>query len=225
MLKKILISIFLVILFFIPGFNNLALAQGNEVNLYFFWSKSCPHCAEEKVFLNKIAPAYPKLIIHDYEVSGRFNALLLQEIGRQLKIATGGVPITIIGGDYFVGYYNDRTTGKTIIELYEKYAKEGDPDLVGVIIRELEGNQNTHAPTETPLPNPTTKPLTVTQVPTITPVVIDEDNIDKNIQIPEQINVPVLGSINIKDLSLPVLAIVLGGWTDLTLVQCGYCYF
>ena len=207
MLKKILIILILSLFFFIPG---VVSAQESEVNLYFFWSKSCPHCTKEKEFLREIAPDYPNLIVHDFEVGIRENSLLLQKIGQSFKIETGGVPITIIGRDYFVGYYDDKTTGKTIIDLYEKYAKEGDPDLVGIIIRELEEGKNTSAPTETPVPTPTTIPL-ITQIPTITPVLSEGSFVDKNIQIPDQINVPILGSINIKNLSLPLLAIVLGG--------------
>ena len=206
-LKKISLIILMGIYLLFPS---VLLAQDNEVNLYFFWSKSCPHCAKEKVFLEEITPDYPSLIVHDFEVGVDNNSLLLRAIGEKLNIDVRGVPITIIGKDYFVGYFNDETTGKTITNLIEKYEKEGDPDLVGVIIRELEEGKNTSAPTETPVPTPTTIPL-ITQIPTITPVLSEGSIVDKTIQIPDQINVPILGSINIKNLSLPVLAIVLGG--------------
>ena len=208
MFKKLIIILFISFFLFVPG---QVQAQENEVNLYFFWSKSCPHCSKEKLFLEKISPDYPKLNIIDFETHNSDNTLILKTVGEKLKIETGGVPITIIGRDYFVGYYDDKTTGKTIINLYEKYAKEGDPDLVGMIIDELGINQNTHTPTEKPLPTPTALPLTTTQFPTITPVMFDENVIEKNIQIPDQINIPILGEVDIKDLSLPALTILLGG--------------
>ena len=200
MFKKIIITIFLGVFLLVP---NSALAQENNVNLYFFWSKTCPHCTNESQFLEKIAPDYPNLIIYDFEVSSRSNALLLQTIGQELNIETGGVPITIIGRDHFIGYYNDQTTGRTITNLVEKYTEESDPDPVGVIIQKLEGNQNTNSPTVTPVHAATT--------PSATAIPIETDSIDKNIQIPEQISVPFLGNIEIKNLSLPVLTVVLGG--------------
>lgn len=227
MLKKLFIALFLIFFLFIPG---VVSAENSEVNLYFFESKSCPHCAKEKVFLEKIAPDYPDLKIHDFEISNPQSNLLLRTIGEKLKIETSGVPITIIGRDYFVGYYNDEITGKTIINLYEKYAKEGDPDLVGSTIRELEGVQNTptptlKSPTDTPVP---TNTITETVTPTPANTLVEGNSIDKSIQIPDEIDVPILGSINIKDLSLPVMTIVLGAldgfnpcamWTLLFLIS------
>jgi hypothetical protein len=196
MRKKILIILILSLFFFIPG---MVSAQDPEINLYFFESKSCPHCTKEKIFLKKIAPDYPNLKIHDFEVGVGNNSLLLRTIGEKLNIDVRGVPITIIGKDYFVGYFNDETTGKTITNLIEKYEKEGDPDLVGVILREFKNNQTTPSPTVRLL----TTPTPIAPVETETP--------DKDTHFPEQIIVPVLGSIEIKDLSLPVLTIVLGG--------------
>lgn len=234
MLKKFLYIVFAIIFLLLP---QPAIAQDSEVNLYFFWSKSCPHCAKEKEFLQEIEPDYPNLKIHDFEVGVAQNSLLLRTIGEKLKVETGGVPITIIGRDYFVGYYNDEITGKTIINLYEKYAKEGDPDLVGAIIRELEGVQNTPTVTVIPSPTPTTAATnsdTATASPTSSPTptlifnFVEGDSIDKSIQIPDEIDVPFLGSINIKDLSLPVITIVLGAldgfnpcamWTLLFLIN------
>ncbi len=227
MLKKIVVFIFFSVCFLFP---NIIFARENQVNLYLFWSKTCPHCAREKEFLQKISPNYPNLLVHYYEISDPQSNFILRTVGEKFKIETSGVPITIVGKGYFVGYYNDEITGKTITNLYEKYVEKGDPDLVGAIIRELEGVKNTPTPileqlTDTPI-------LTSTITETVTPIQADDlvegNSIDKSIQIPKNINIPLLGSINIKDLSLPAMAILLGAldgfnpcamWTLLFLIS------
>ena len=30
---------------------NFCFGEQNEINLYFFWGQGCPHCAQEKIFL------------------------------------------------------------------------------------------------------------------------------------------------------------------------------
>ncbi len=195
MFKKIFITLFLGIFLLFPG---IVSGQENSVNLYFFWSKTCPHCEKEAEFLQKIAPVYPNLNIYDFEISERNSQLILQKIAKELNIETGGVPITIIGDSHFVGYFNDEVTGQTITGLIEKYEKEGDPNPVGKILgKEVESPVNTEVT-------------------------------EKTINIPNEISVPLLGNIKTKNLSLPVLTIVLGAldgfnpcamWTLLFLIS------
>jgi glutaredoxin len=72
---------------------------------YLFWGKGCPHCAEEKIFLQNIKRIYPGLIIKDYEVwYNKENASLLSKMVTANGILTSGVPVTFIGRDAFVGF-------------------------------------------------------------------------------------------------------------------------
>jgi thiol-disulfide isomerase/thioredoxin len=192
MFKKIIAIFFVLFFLFIP---DLVSAQENKVNIYFFWSQSCPHCAKEKAFLQEIAPKYPNLVLHDYEVNLTENYSLLQKIGDELNIVTGGVPITIIGNSHFVGYLDDETTGQTIINLIEEVSLKGDSNSVGKIISSKE---------ETVVPTSNIK------------------------SVPEQIKVPILGSVDTKKLSLPILTIVIAAmdgfnpcamWTLLFLIS------
>jgi thiol-disulfide isomerase/thioredoxin len=211
MFKKLLSIIFLGIILFVP---NLVSAQETEVNLYFFWSKTCPHCAEEKVFLEKIVPEYPNLRIHDFEVGDRDAALLLQKVGEELNLETNGVPITIIGRSYFIGYLDDETTGETIRTLVEKTAAEGDPDVVGAIIRK-----------ESEVPE--FQPQVATPVPTVFPTTELSPDKEEG-SIPQQIKLPIIGLVDIRSLSLPVLTIIIAAmdgfnpcamWTLLFLIS------
>ena len=41
-----------------------------ETNIYFFWGEGCPHCSEEKLFLDKLTQNNENITVHDYEVWG-----------------------------------------------------------------------------------------------------------------------------------------------------------
>ena len=76
-----------------------------DVTLYFFHGDGCPHCAEESVFLEKLQKDYPNLKIEKYEVwYDEENSALLQKVQQELHIERMGVPTTIIGDVYMVGY-------------------------------------------------------------------------------------------------------------------------
>ncbi len=215
MFKKVIAAIFTVFILITPG---LVSAEDGKVNLYFFWSKSCPHCAKEKAFIETISPKYPNLIVHDYEVSLSENTSLLQKIGEELKVETGGVPITIIGNSHFVGYLDDATTGKTLIELVEETAKKGDPDPVGKIIKSGDDNDKEIDNVESEIPAPVS-----TTLPTLD---VEKSQNVKN--IPDKIKVPIFGIIDTKNISLPILTVVIAAmdgfnpcamWTLLFLIS------
>lgn len=76
-----------------------------DITLYFFHGDGCPHCAEESVFLEKLQNDYPDLKIEKYEVwYDEDNSALLQKVQQELHIERMGVPTTIIGDVYMVGY-------------------------------------------------------------------------------------------------------------------------
>lgn len=194
MFKKALqavLAIFLLIFLAKP-----VLAQDDQVNLYLFYSKTCPHCEDEIEFLNKIQPEYPNLRIHEFEVgSDRENILLLRNLGEVLKIDVNGVPMTFIGDEYFVGYMDDGTTGREIVSLIDKFGEEGDSNVVGKILYPNEVGLTT-------TPAPTLGPEDIGP----TPALVETKQV---INIPDKINVPIIGSVNIKNLSLPVLTFVI----------------
>lgn len=90
-------------------------AQNTKVVTEFFWAEGCPHCAKEKIFLNKLQTKYPNLEIKSYEISQNLNnALLLQQRGQDLNADVSGVPFTIIGQMYISGFGDEATTGRQI---------------------------------------------------------------------------------------------------------------
>ncbi len=137
--KNFLVTIAAVFLLIFGLFIPAKIEAQEKVSLYLFWSDGCPHCQEEKIFLAKLVEKYPQLEIKDYEVSSsQTNAALLKKAGDSLGVNVSGVPFTVIGQEYFVGYLNDETTGKEI-EAAVNYALENDyQDVVGSLFSRSE---------------------------------------------------------------------------------------
>jgi thiol-disulfide isomerase/thioredoxin len=155
-------------------------AQETPVNVYFFWGEGCPHCAKEKEYLQKIENNYPQVIINNFEVyNNRQNAKLLQKIGQETDINVNGVPLIIIGDKALVGFLNEETTGQQIRKLIDECLANKCPDLINQIINQ------TPEPAPQPLPEP-------------------KKNNDTYL-----INLPLIGEIDAKAFSLPVLTIII----------------
>ncbi len=148
----------------------------NKADLYFFWANGCPHCSHEEEFLKELEQKYPDLKIHYLEVTkDKKNIELLKSAGRELNANVSGVPFTVIGEQYFIGY-NKQTTGAAIEEAVQCALQNGCYNVVGSLV--------------TPItPNP---------------------NQSEERTIPEKIELPLIGEMETKNISLPVLTIIIG---------------
>lgn len=76
-----------------------------EITVHFFWGDGCPHCEDEKDFLNEMKKKYPGLKIIDYEVwYDKDNALILSRMAKAYNSKASGVPFTFIGDNAFIGF-------------------------------------------------------------------------------------------------------------------------
>ncbi len=102
-MKKFIFTLaFLVLL--LAGANQAAAAE--KTVIYFFWGEGCPHCAEEKPFLEEMESKYPELEVKSFETwNNQENQKLFEEMAAGYGIEARGVPTTFIG-DYepIVGY-------------------------------------------------------------------------------------------------------------------------
>ena len=143
--------------------------EDNKINLYLFRGEGCPHCKEEEEWLSTITEKYKdNLNVIDYEVwHNDENANYLSEVRKTLNDSKSvGVPYTVIGDSYFLGY--NETIG----------------DQIESKINEYIGNE-----------------------------------------VKDDIKIPVLGKTNIKEVSIPIVAIILGFIDGFNLVLCGYYYY
>lgn len=180
MFKRLILSTFFATILFVSLFSYTPASAQEEVNLYFFWGKGCPHCAKEEELLKQFKNKYPYLHVYDFEVYTNYkNMTLLQKVAEKLGARVDGVPFTIIGDKYFSGFLESMTPA----ELADRIEECGDkkcPDSVGEIVG-------------------ATKPLTPEEQP------IENKPREKKI-----IDVPILGEIDAMDFSLPALTFIIG---------------
>jgi len=125
----------------------------NKVSLYLFHGDGCPHCKEEIEWLNTIKDDYQDTLdIYYFEVwHSDENAKLMEKVQKEFGITKNGVPLTIIGDKYYLGFssVNESTIENKINEFIGK------------------GKSN-------------------------------------------KIIIPILGEVDIKDVSIPLVAVILG---------------
>ena len=157
-------------------------AKDNKVTLYLFHGDGCPHCAAEIEYLNSIEKKYDNLEIVKYEVwYNEDNSKFLQEVYEAYGITRNGVPTTVIGNTIMQGY--GTSTGSKIERAIQYYLEN---DYTDQIARIKEGTFN-----KEDLENGFEK---------------EEKKSDEEMTI----EVPALGKVNLKRVSLTSAAVVIG---------------
>lgn len=158
------------------------LVSAKEVNLYLFHGDGCPHCAKEREYLKEIEKEYDDVNIHLYEVwYDTDNQELMAKVKKELNSSTNYVPLTIIGDKYTVGF-NDNT--KLMIKNnIEKCLKEDCEDVVGNVLAGKTANETTIKKE------------------------VNEPKKDKEDSIKD---LPILGKVDVKKVSLPIMSAVIG---------------
>ncbi len=86
-----------------------------EVQLYFFWSLSCPHCTVAHPYIEAIPQARPWVRLHALELSRHpENVRKYEAMARAIGVEADGVPVWLFCGETHVGWDGDETTGTTI---------------------------------------------------------------------------------------------------------------
>jgi hypothetical protein len=103
-----------------------AAAPSQAVDLYFFWSASCPHCLEARPFVEALSTRHPWLRLHSLELSQH-----PENIGTYLQMAAGlgqeanAIPAFIFCGRMLTGYADDATTGAELSRLLQDCRRQG----------------------------------------------------------------------------------------------------
>lgn len=158
-----------------------------SVTAYFFYGNGCPHCTKEREFLETLIEKYPQLELRAYEIYyDQINNAILKKVAENLEVEARGVPFLVIGDQSFVGYAQGITSSE-IEDQVTSCINNGCRDRVSGIV------QNSGNP----------EIVVSTSPPTVdTPTIQDEST-------KKQILVPIIGGINVNNLSLPMLTIVL----------------
>jgi len=86
-----------------------------EVQLYFFWSLTCPHCTAAHPYIEAIPQARPWVRLHALELSRHpENVERYQAMAGALGEEAASVPAWLFCGEMHVGWDDDATTGATL---------------------------------------------------------------------------------------------------------------
>src|SRR3989344_1447539 len=129
-------KLFLLLAIFLLLPTSFAQEQKEEkTEIILFYSKDCPHCHEEIVFLNKLMSKYP-IELKLYEVKyNRENLDYFIKFAKEHNIEANTVPLTFINGEIIIGFRDEETTGKQIERLILKQNQK--QDIVNIFGREI----------------------------------------------------------------------------------------
>lgn len=165
----------------------------DKVPVYVFWGNGCPHCAEEKKFLEALDVSEWGIEVRMYEVySNRSNAELIGKVGQELGIERGGVPLTVVGDDYLVGY-SSVGFEKSLREMVDECKNVECVDVVEKVAGRVNGERMSVMGSRVVGPNR------------------EFDQKDTATKAGEtQVKIPVFGVVDVAEWSLLGLSIVLG---------------
>ena len=90
------------------------------INIYLFYSDTCPHCHDELEYLKTISKKYGEsIIVYKYEVTkNNNNIILMNAVKSYFEFNGSGVPFTVIGEKYVYGFSKDTNNIEDIIISY-----------------------------------------------------------------------------------------------------------
>ena len=183
--KNIIKSFLIILISYLVIFPLNVNAENNDetVNLYLFYGNGCPHCKALEQYLDEIKDDYPNLEVHSYETwYNNKNAKKMDKVSTLLDKSINGVPFTVIGGRSFVGF-SEGITDIGIKEAIEYYSQSENRcnDIVGNYLKVTKEDSNYKD--------------------------CYENNMSKK---NFKVNIPFIGKVELKNLSLPIISILLG---------------
>ncbi len=196
-MKKIIVLIIFFLTFLSFGFVETKAnddISNESVNLYLFYSESCPHCHEERNFLKNYNETNPgKIKLNEYEINK--NRKLFEQISELLNKKSPYVPYLVVSDEVIIGYNSDDTTGAQIIKKVDNCLASGCYDPVYCeIINPGACEDRVDVPEK----------VDDLESEKCTDMCEEEDD-------PIWIKIPIIGKrVNIAELSLPVVSVFLG---------------
>ena len=111
--------------------------EENKINIYLFYSYTCPHCHDEIEYFKELENSYKdKINIYKYEVIKNKDNLKMMNASKNLfEVNSTGVPFTVIGKEYILGFSD--TTKDEINYIIDNYLEENKNNI------ETEKNEKT----------------------------------------------------------------------------------
>ena len=187
-----------------------AKADEKVINIHLFYGNGCPHCAAEEEFLSDYLKDRTDVKLYKYEIwYDSHNQELLSKVQKEMGTTNkNGVPFTVIGKKTIVGYA-DGVTDEQIKDAINHYLNNDYRDYAGEItgkVKKAEVKEETtkdESKTEDKKENKIEKADDTTSTQKEKDKALDEVN--KTLKTH-----PILKKINVKNVSLPIIAILLG---------------
>ena len=159
--------------------------KDRSVIAYVFWQEGCPHCAAAKVELGRLSTVEPALVVVSIELdTSPTNEALYEKALDHFGFAQAAVPLVVIGEQPFLGFASQGRSAAAYEQAIIKCLKTECTDIVA----QLSDPGSAGAAAE---------PLS--------------SNSDQPNLIPKTISIPFLGTVQTRELSLPMLTVVLAG--------------
>ncbi len=182
-------------------------AQGElKIKLYFFWSKTCPHCAEAHPFIDSLPQKYPWIELESHRVSDPSVQDIWQNIASKTSTEARSVPYMASCEKAIVGYSSEAVTGEFLVNRLKNCylslgGKLSDADLP------------TKGATSTTTSTQTDAPLFGTCGTDTGEGTCDATSLSEPVAEPEvqPVELPLVGVVTPETMSLPLLTLVLAG--------------
>ena len=191
-LFKKLLYVIIFMLIFIP----FGVSANSKANIYLFYGDGCPHCAALEEYLENEYSDNSKVNIYKYEVwNNKENQKLWQKVEEITGKEAKGVPYFVIGEDVYQGYSASSAWEKRVDKAIKKALKTDYNDNVGITLGVVSGKiekKDSKESKSTKNVNPS------------------DNSSSKKSDTNTKLDVPLVGSVDLRDMSLPVIAILIG---------------
>ena len=195
-MKKI-VFIFTFIFLLLP----FSVNANEKVNVYLFYGDGCPHCSALEEYLDEKYSNDKDVKVYKYEV---WNDVTNQELWKKVEDVTGeeakGVPYFVIGKEVMQGYSAGDVWEKKVDKAIEEAKKINYNDNVGITLGVVEGKITKDDDIPKSNYDPDKKEADIS----------DYYNNDSDTNADTELNIPLIGTISLKDMSIPVIAILIG---------------
>lgn len=195
-MKKI-VFVFTFIFLLLP----FSVNANEKVNVYLFYGDGCPHCSALEEYLDEKYSNDKDVKVYKYEV---WNDVTNQELWKKVEDVTGeeakGVPYFVIGKEVMQGYSAGDVWEKKVDKAIEEAKKINYNDNVGITLGVVEGKIIKDDDISKSNYDPDKKEADIS----------DYYNNDSDTNADTELNIPLVGTISLKDMSIPVIAILIG---------------
>ncbi len=194
---KVFRNLFYVIIFmflFIP----FGVSANENVNIYLFYGDGCPHCAALEEYLDSEYSSDKNVTVYKYEV---WNNKENQELWKKVENVTGeeakGVPYFVIGEEVYQGYSEGSTWEGKVDRAIIKAKNNDYNDNLGITLGIVEGKIKESKQDSNSSFDPSKKEADLSDYTK------KEDTPNTKLDVFNT-------TIDLKDMSLPVIAVIIG---------------